>query len=176
MLDIVYGRLNAPDCIIDSRVFFAEHKKPEWFEDEFVKRIIKEIDGAEVIFEEALKSRFGHGMSTDKLSTGSKTLICIYYYRDLTFYGTLMGDNCYPLLFEMAKDSDIRIMVENQVPVVKKYVGQFTMDYGKPVTDYWDLASYCHAEYDRWNHFMGFDDDDDDDEEEDVFIDKSVDR
>lgn len=162
MLDIVYGRLNAPKCILDSRVFFAEHKKPEWFQNKFIQRVIKEIDGAEVIFEEALKSKFGHGMSPDKLSTGSKTLICIYFYRDLMFYGTQLGNNCYPFLFEMAKDSDISIMVENLVPVVRPYMGQFTMDYGKPVNDYWEFDAYCHREYDRWNKFMGFYDEEDD--------------
>ena len=56
MLDIIYWRLNAPECRLDSCVFFAGYKKPEWFEDPFVRRIIKEIDGAEVIFEEASRS------------------------------------------------------------------------------------------------------------------------
>ena len=73
------------------------------------------------------------------------------------FYGTLMGDNCYPFLFEMARESDITIMVENLVPVVQKYVEQFTMDRGKEVHNYWDFDEYCHREHDRWNHSMGFD-------------------
>lgn len=33
---------------------FLRKKKPEWFTDEFVQKVIKGIDGADVLFEEAL--------------------------------------------------------------------------------------------------------------------------
>ncbi len=74
VLNFIIGRenidLNQVD--MDSRVYFKEFKKPEWFLDPFAVRVIKEIDKAEVVFEEALKNRFGHGMSTMELSTGTK--------------------------------------------------------------------------------------------------------
>ena len=69
-----------------------------------------------------------------------------------------MGDNCYPFLFEMAKDSDITIMIEHLIPLVKQHIGEFTMNRENPVIDYWDFDEYCHNEHDRWNHYMGFDD------------------
>ena len=59
MLNFIIGRenidLNQVD--MDSRVYFKEFKKPEWFTDPFAVRVIKEIDKAEVVFEEALKNR-----------------------------------------------------------------------------------------------------------------------
>lgn len=61
----------------------------------------------------------------------------------------------------MAKSSDIQIMGEHLLPFLKGYIGQFTMDNGKPVTDFWDFDAYCHKEHDRWLDFMGFNDDDD---------------
>lgn len=69
MLNFIIGRenidLNQVD--MDSRVYFKEFKKPEWFTDPFAVRVIKEIDKAEVIFEEALKNRFGHGIQWNSL-------------------------------------------------------------------------------------------------------------
>ena len=47
-----------------------------------------------------------------------------------------MGDNCYPFLLEMARESNITIMVENLLPVVQKYAGQFAMDRGEEVHNY----------------------------------------
>lgn len=56
MLNIVFGRDNCedPGYILDPRIYFTKHKKPEWFENDFVKRFLKEIDGSEVLFEEGL--------------------------------------------------------------------------------------------------------------------------
>ena len=128
MLHMIYGRMNCPDVILDSRVWFREHKKPEWFQDLFVQKVIKEIDGAEVLFEEALKNRYGHGISTEQISTGSKTLICIYEFPEKIFYGTTMGDNCYPLLFEIAEKQEITIMIEHCPDFDDKYFGHFTIN------------------------------------------------
>lgn len=56
-----------------NRIWFKQNKKPEWFQDEFVKRVIREMDKAEVLFEEAIKDRFGHGIPPKYLSSGTKT-------------------------------------------------------------------------------------------------------
>ena len=95
MLNFIIGRenidLNQVD--MDSRVYFKEFKKPEWFTDPFAVRVIKEIDKAEVVFEEALKNRFGHGMSTMELSTGTTTLLLLRNRTGPIYYGSLLGDN-----------------------------------------------------------------------------------
>ena len=39
-------------------------EKTEWFDDPFTKRVIKKIDQADVVFAEALKNRYGKGIST----------------------------------------------------------------------------------------------------------------
>ncbi len=97
MLNIIFGRENSPDFVLDTRIYFRRNKKPEWFEDEFVKRFLKEIDNSTVLFEEALKDYRGRGISTGMISTGCKTLCDIYYHgSDTIFYGSGMGDNCIP--------------------------------------------------------------------------------
>lgn len=112
MLNIVFGRENLEPFELDSRLIFRRNKKPEWFEDEFVKRFLKEIDGTTVLYQEALIDYKGRGISTEKMSTGCKTLCCIYFL-DGWFYGSLMGDNCAPFLLEIAAKKDVNIMLEH---------------------------------------------------------------
>lgn len=54
MLNIVFGRENLEEFELDARLIFRRNKKPEWFQDEFVRQFLKEIDGTTVLFEEAL--------------------------------------------------------------------------------------------------------------------------
>ena len=112
MLNIIFGRENCDEFNLDSRMIFRQNKKPEWFQDPFVKEFIKAVDGSEVLFEEALKDRWGHGISADVISTGCKTLCCIYYL-DGWFYGSLMGNNCIPFLLRIAKQKNVNIMLEH---------------------------------------------------------------
>lgn len=75
-----------------------------WFEDDFVKRFIYEIDHSVVLFEEALKDYRERGISTKKISTGCKTLCCIYYdTENLVFNGSCLGNNCLPFLVEISE-------------------------------------------------------------------------
>lgn len=95
MLNIVFGRENCEEFNLDSRMIFRQNKKPEWFQDPFVEEFIKAVDVSEVLFEEVLKDRRGHGISTDVISTGCKTL-CYIYYLDGWFYSSLTGNSCIP--------------------------------------------------------------------------------
>lgn len=106
MLNFIIGRENVDmsKVCLDSRTYFKRHKKSEWFTDPFAVRVIKEIDKAEVLFEEALKNRFGHGMSTLELSTGTKTLLLLRNRPGYIYYGSLMGDNCVPFLMELVRE------------------------------------------------------------------------
>ena len=124
MLNIIFGRDNCPDqnYVLDTRVYFKRNKEPWWFEDEFVKRFLKVVDGSEVLFEEALKDWRGHGISTEMMSTGCKTLCDIYYDTDEKwFYGSAMGDNCIPFLIEIAKQKNVNIFLEHYMDFPEEY-------------------------------------------------------
>lgn len=123
MLNIVFGRDNCedPGYILDPRIYFTKHKKPEWFENDFVKRFLKEIDGSEVLFEEALKNRFGHGISTEKMSTGCKTLCIIYYDSEGKTFNDALGDNCIPFLMEIARTKDVNVFFEHYPDIPPEY-------------------------------------------------------
>ena len=146
MLDVIFGRdFCKRKYILDTRIYFTKNKKPEWFSDPFVQRFIKDIDGSTVLFEEALKDRWGHGISTEWLSTGCKTLCCIYFDRNNTlFYGTALGDNCVPYLMEIARKRDVYIFLEHYMTIPVKYfeAGLIRKD-GKILNDDDFLEAYC---------------------------------
>ena len=116
MLNIVFGRENLEEFELDARLIFRRNKKPEWFQDEFVRQFLKEIDGTTVLFEEALLDYKGRGISTEMISTGCKTLCCIYFL-DGWFYGSLLGDNCIPFLLKIEKKKDVNIMLEHYMDI-----------------------------------------------------------
>lgn len=146
MLDIIFGRENVKgNYILDTRIYFRREKKPEWFQDHFVQRVLKEVDHVDVLFEEALRDRFGHGISTEQISTGSKTLILIYFDKqDRLFNGSAMGDNCLKFLFEMARKRDIRVFFEHYPYIDSEYFeeGLVTMN-GKILGEYDFDDAYC---------------------------------
>ena len=119
MLNIIFGRENVPKelvpkVVLDSRSYFSLFKKPEWFEDPFVKEFLKSVDNTTVLFEEALKDYKGRGISTTMISTGEKTVCCIYFdVDDRIFYGASMGNNCLPFLVRIAQKKDITIFLEH---------------------------------------------------------------
>lgn len=125
MLDIIFGRENVPRelvpiTVLNSVVFFRQNKKPEWFSDPFIQEFLKSIDGSDVLFEEALRDYRGHGISTEMMSTGCKTLCCIYYFPDKIFHGSLLGDNCLPFLIRIAETHDITILLEHYADFTPK--------------------------------------------------------
>lgn len=105
------------------------------------------IDQAEVLFEEAMKDRFGHGMPPDYLSSGTKTLISIYYRPELQFNGSMMRDNCVSLLMEIARVQDVHIMLEHFMNLRDEDMEYVTVD-GQRVTMYEYECKY--SEWAEW--------------------------
>lgn len=148
MLNVYFGRDSVKDkkSVLDTRIYFRRHKRAEWFEDDFVKRFLKEIDGSEVLFDEALKNRFGKGISTEQISTGCKTLCCIYYNddKDIVFYGTAMGDNCYKFVMEMARNKDISLFFEHYPEIESKYFEEGLVAMNDKILSEYDFEdAYC---------------------------------
>ena len=157
MLNIIFGRENVPKelvpkVVLDSRSYFSLFKKPEWFEDPFVKEFLKSVDNTTVLFEEALKDYKGRGISTTMISTGCKTLCCIYFdVDDRIFYGSAMGNNCLPFLVRIAQKKDITIFLEHYADfpresfsLVDMYCNGILLDQDKSVDAFSDWsASSC---------------------------------
>lgn len=100
----------------DSRAFFSMNKKKEWFEDPFVQRIMQEVDGASVISGYVLKDRSGEVIPPEYLSTGTKTAVCVYFFPDMVFNATQMGDNALQFVLELSQCRDITLLVYRDLP------------------------------------------------------------
>ena len=119
MLNLIFQTGKAKDkskVCVDSRDFFSLHKKKEWFEDHFVRRIIREVDHAEVIRGFVLENDEGEAIPPEYLSTGAKTAICVYEFADMIFNATQMGDNAFKFVIELSRKRDITILVYRDLP------------------------------------------------------------
>ena len=81
-----------------------------------MKKIIKEIDNTVAVKDEYLESPVFGGISPVQLSTGCKALILAYEVNEV-IYATRMGDNCVPLLLDMAEKKDVHIMLRHCLPM-----------------------------------------------------------
>ncbi len=152
MLNFIIGRENidlAP-VHMDSRLYFRR-AKPEWLNDDFARRAILAIDKAKVLNGFALENRFGYGMSSEQLSTGTKTLLLIKNQPQFIYYASLMGDNCVPFLMEIVQEreaagnGDVTLLLEHFMDIPNEYEGMLKVA-GRAVSidEYEDsIAEWC---------------------------------
>lgn len=112
MLYIHVDRKNTPKFVGGVDAFFRANKKREWFNDPFVKEMIKAIDNTIAVKDEYMESPIFGGMSPDRLSTGVKALILMYKTDEIIF-ATRCGDNCAPYILEIAKKKNLHIMLNH---------------------------------------------------------------
>lgn len=105
-----------PNRISNVRGYFDTSYEPEWFDDEFVRKIIKVIDNTTVVSGINLYNDVLLGISPESLSSGSKALI-ILFEEDYIVNGDRLGDNCIGLLLEIAKRKDITITTSHILPL-----------------------------------------------------------
>ena len=105
-----------PDRISNVSGYFDTGYELEWFDDEFVRKIIKDIDKTTVVAGINLYNNVLLGISPESLSSGSKALI-ILFEEDYVVNGDRLGDNCIGLLFEIAGQKDITITTSHILPL-----------------------------------------------------------
>ena len=121
MLNIIFGTkgLDWPDRIAYVSDYFDAVYETEWLTSEMSKRIIKQVDDSEYISGEYIESPVFGGISPRDLSTGCKALLILLNENNVIVSGDRMGDNCYPLLLEMAEERDITITLCHYVELEK---------------------------------------------------------
>lgn len=107
MLHIYLGDM--PSAIYNTEVFFKNTYEDNWLLDDFAKRVIKCVDGSEVIDAQLIKSPVLGMIPPTALSGGAKTLLLIKNYPDKVFNASTCGDNCAKFILELAKENDVTI-------------------------------------------------------------------
>ena len=111
MLNIYFGESS---IFMDNKVshvseYFDAVYEQEWLDCEWSRRVIREIDKSTYVCGEYIESPVLGGISPRDLSSGCKALILANFMPELLISGDRMGDNCYPLLLELAEEKDLYI-------------------------------------------------------------------
>lgn len=101
MLSIYFGHLDDELGIADG--WFDNQLDDKYYCTEFSKRVVSEIDNSEIINENMVVSPVLGGIPITDISSGSKGLI-IMKYTDRMVNLVSLGDNCIPLLLEIAHE------------------------------------------------------------------------
>ena len=113
-LTFVLGKVGAELLEYPVAVFDDEYE-PEWLNAELGRHIIKRIDKTEVDRGRYLVSPILGPMSPDALSCGCKSVLLAAFHPDaeeFVFDGSKMGDNCYPVLFDVVRETGRNLKVQ----------------------------------------------------------------
>jgi hypothetical protein len=119
------GRGNLPDEY-ESYVsdYFDDVYEPEWFNDSYVQKIIREIDDSQVEVRAGksvnIYNEYLGNIPPSHLSSGTKGLILLYK-DDVKINGDRLGDNCIGFLLEIADKKDISIALSHTPPFPDKF-------------------------------------------------------
>ena len=100
-------------CIKNPSVYFDNMKEKDWFNDVYVKKIIKDIDGVTAVKDEYMEDPIFGTMSPERLSSGCKALILLYVLNNVNIYASRMGDNCAKYIIDISKNKDITITLHH---------------------------------------------------------------
>lgn len=107
MLTIVYGEVDG--AINDPDTYFNHTYSQKWFEDPFVKEMIRAVDKSEVLSSHAIESPVLGIIPTSKLSGGVKALILVYKKPELLIDCTACGENCAEWILKIAENQNTLI-------------------------------------------------------------------
>ena len=123
MLKIYYGDLESDRYIFNPDAFFNNTYDDAWITDELSVKMIKDIDGSEVVGSRLIDSPFLGAIPTERLSGGVKTLILMKFDPDHIFNASACGDNCAPWILKIGQEQDLTIRLG------------YLMDFGKESFD-----------------------------------------
>lgn len=112
MLNIWY-RGGDIKVMTDAPDYFDVAFKPEWFEDDLVKKMIKDVDKSDVIGPYLIISPVLGPIAPTYLSGGVKVLILLLKEPKFIYNLSNCGDNCAKWILEICKDRDIVAYLEH---------------------------------------------------------------
>lgn len=107
VLTIHYGDME--NVIYNTSVYFNNVYSPQWFQDVFAQRIIKSIDKGTVVGPNAIDTKILGIIPPEKLSSGTKTLLLMYFMPQNVYNASNCGDNCAYWILRIAAQKDLTI-------------------------------------------------------------------
>ena len=109
MLHIYYGDLEADNYIFNPDAFFNNSYEDEWITDPFVRQMIKDIDGSDVVGPRLIDSPFLGPIPAERLSGGVKTLILMLFDSEHVMNASACGDNCASWILKIGDQKDLTV-------------------------------------------------------------------
>lgn len=118
MLNIYYGNLE--EEYPDPPSYFDTTYDEDWFNQDLVKQMIKDIDKSEVISPYCIQSPILGQIAPYFISGGVKTLILMYNEPENIFTASGCGDNCVKWILKIAEEKDITITLQHMMDFGKE--------------------------------------------------------
>lgn len=116
MLSIYFNTFGSNNEILNNPRYI--HNPDSWFDNQggrhyitgdLEKQIILDIDKSKVISENVLENPIFGGISSQDISTTSKTVILVKNQPEYVFNGSRMGDNAAPWLLKIGELEDVTV-------------------------------------------------------------------
>lgn len=113
MLKIIFNRgskdIEDKNYVFSPDTYFKYNYETDWLEDDFVKKMVLDVDGSYVESANAISSPVLGVIAPERLSGGLKALIIMYKEPDLIVNASACGDNCAKWILEIGKRQDLTI-------------------------------------------------------------------
>lgn len=122
LLTVHFGDMD--NVVYNTSAYFNNVYSPDWFEDPFAQRIIKSIDRGTVLGPNAIETRALGIIPSEKLSSGTKTLLLMHFMPNMVYNASNCSDNCSYWILRIAAKQNIIINLYHLMDFGK---GRFTM-------------------------------------------------
>lgn len=106
---------NMKEAVYNTAMYFDNTYLDSWLQDELSKKMIKSVDKAVVLSNNAVDSKALGIIPVKQLSGGVKTLLLIRHDPSRVFNASTCGDNCARWILKMSKDRDITINLRHMM-------------------------------------------------------------
>lgn len=132
MLNIFFGDME--NVIFNTSVFFDNTYQDSWFQDDFTKRVIKDIDKGEILGPNCVITKILGPIPPTKIAGGTKTILLMKFDNNHIFNASTCGDNCAKWILKIAKDKDLTINLRHIMNFGKKDFTAKILNSGKIIT------------------------------------------
>jgi hypothetical protein len=105
----------------DAQSYFDNVYEDEWFEDEFVKEMIKDIDNSVVVSPHIIESPIFGAITPKELSGGVKVLILMLKDDSYVYNISNCGNNCAKWILKIAQQKDVTVFLQH----IMRFEGDF---------------------------------------------------
>lgn len=114
---LVHMGMKDKGCIWGPDSYFGGHYKEEWFNDPFNVKVVEELDKSSMIVPGVFRSPYLGNINHLQISGGAKGVILLNTLPDVIVPMSAIGDNCYPLIKEVAMCKQVNLYYQGYIPL-----------------------------------------------------------